>query len=158
MCFGNGRVEDEKEWDGRRLEIILRKRDLREFHMQVNISFLTGQEVLPIQWVMTLIQGLPHLISPVLPWISHIHYLHLVPVWNPKSLFLVYSSTMMAEHKAKSSLSICPWLDYKLTPRTVYTKYSIHQIQHRPKMVCLPSILTMTSQPVNVASGSGVSL
>jgi len=46
------------------------------------------------------------------------------------SLFLVHISTIIAEHKVKSSLSISPWHDHELTPSTAYTEYSIHRVQH----------------------------
>jgi len=51
---------------------------------------------------------------------------------SPISLFLIHNSTMIAEHKVKSSLSISPCHDHELTPSTAYTKsaqyteYSIH--------------------------------
>ena len=38
----------------------------------------------------------------------------------------------------------------------VYTEYSIHRVQHPPMIVCLPSILMITSSPQNVGSASGV--
>jgi len=40
---------------------------------------------------------------------------------SPISLFLVHTSTIIAEHKVKSSLSISPCHDYKLTPSAAYT-------------------------------------
>jgi len=48
------------------------------------------------------------------------------------SRFLVHNSTINAEHKVKSSLSISPCHDHELTQSTAYTEYSIHQIQHSP--------------------------
>jgi len=39
-----------------------------------------------------------------------------------------------------------------------YTKYSIHWVQHRPKIVGLPFSLKITSWPVTVPSASGVPL
>jgi len=74
---------------------------------------------------------------------------------SPISLLLIHISTIIAEHKVKSSLSISPWHDHELTPSTAYTEYSIHWVQHS-KIVCLPFILTITSWPLNVASASGV--
>jgi hypothetical protein len=41
------------------------------------------------------------------------------------------------------------------TPSTAYTVYSIHQVQQTPKIGCLPFILMIMSQPLNVASASG---
>jgi len=49
---------------------------------------------------------------------------------SPISLFLIHISTIIAEHKVKSSLSISPWHDHELTPSTAYTKYSIYRVQH----------------------------
>jgi len=43
------------------------------------------------------------------------------------SLFLIHNSTIIAEHKVKSSLSISPCHDHELTPST-----SIHRVQHTP--------------------------
>ena len=61
---------------------------------------------------------------------------------SPISLFLVHNSTIIAEHKVKSSLSIPPCHNHELTPSTsihrvqAYTEYkhtpstSIHRVQH----------------------------
>jgi len=38
----------------------------------------------------------------------------------------------------------------------VHTVYSIHRVQHLPKIVCLPFILMITSWPLNVASAAGM--
>jgi len=64
------------------------------------------------------------------------------------SLFLVHNSTIIADDKVLSSLSISLYHDHDLTPSaactecninrvqhtpsTAYTKYSIHQVQHTP--------------------------
>jgi len=86
---------------------------------------------------------------------------------SPISLFLVHNSTIIAEHKVKSCLSISPCHDHELTPSTAYAKYSIHRVQHTlrvqhtpstayteysihrvqqpPKIVCLPFILMIRS-------------
>jgi hypothetical protein len=45
---------------------------------------------------------------------------------SPISLFLVHNSTIIAEHKVKSSLSISPCHDHKLAPSIAYTVYSMH--------------------------------
>ena len=42
------------------------------------------------------------------------------------------------------------------TPSTAYTEYSIHQVQHKPKIVCLSFIPMITSWLLNLASASGV--
>jgi len=51
---------------------------------------------------------------------------------SPISLFLIQISTIIAEHKVKSFLSISPWHDHELTPSTAYSEYSIHLVQHTP--------------------------
>jgi len=51
---------------------------------------------------------------------------------SPICLFLVHNSTIITEHKVKSSLSISLCHDHELTLSTAYTKYSIHQVQHTP--------------------------
>jgi len=71
-------------------------------------------------------------------------------------LFLVHNSTIMDEHKGQSSLCISQCQNHELTLSTVYTKYSIQQVQHTPKMVCLPYIVIITSWPLNLAWASGV--
>jgi hypothetical protein len=49
---------------------------------------------------------------------------------SPISLFLVYISTIIAEHKVKSSLLISPCHNHELTPSTAYIQYNIHRVQH----------------------------
>jgi len=51
---------------------------------------------------------------------------------SPISLFLVHNSTIIAEHKVKSSLSSSPCLDHELAPSIAYTDYIIHRVQHTP--------------------------
>ena len=51
---------------------------------------------------------------------------------SPISLVLVHNSTIIAEHKVQSSLSISTCHDHQLAPSIAYTKYSIHQVQHTP--------------------------
>jgi len=41
---------------------------------------------------------------------------------SPISLFVIHISTIIAEHKVKSSLSISPWHDHELTPSTASTR------------------------------------
>ena len=55
---------------------------------------------------------------------------------SPISLFLVHNSTIIAEHKVKSSLSISPCHDHELAPSIAYTEYSIH-----PRLFVFPSFL-----------------
>jgi len=67
------------------------------------------------------------------------------PSSSPISLVLIHNSTIIAEHKVKSSLSISRCHDHELTPSIEYYEYSIHRVQHTSKIVCLPSILMITS-------------
>jgi len=53
---------------------------------------------------------------------------------SPISLSLVHNSTIIAEHKVKSSLFMSPCHDHELTPSTAYTEYSIH-----PRLFVFPS-------------------
>jgi len=53
---------------------------------------------------------------------------------SPISPFLIHISTIIAEHKVKSSFSISTCYDHELTPSTTYTKYSIH-----PRWFVFPS-------------------
>jgi hypothetical protein len=87
-------------------------------------------------------------------------------------LFLVHNSTIIAEYKVHSSLSIFPSHYHKLTPSIAYTEYSIHRVQniqstayteftmhwvqHTCNLVCLPFILIITSWPLNLALTSSV--
>jgi len=41
---------------------------------------------------------------------------------SPISLFVIHISTIIAEHKVQSSLSISPWHDHELTPSTASTQ------------------------------------
>jgi len=64
---------------------------------------------------------------------------------SPISLFLIHNSTIIAEHKVKSSLSISPCHDHELTLSTAYTEYSIHRVQSyteysiHPRLFVCPS-------------------
>jgi hypothetical protein len=51
---------------------------------------------------------------------------------SPISVFLIHNSTVIAEHKVKSSLTISPCHDHELAPSIAYTEYSIHRVQHAP--------------------------
>jgi len=148
VFLGDGRVEDEKERDERIMgEIIMRNWDLREFRVRVNLLFPIRQVQLPIRRVRTPIRGPLNLIRRVVPLFSHIRsYPPYRSHLHPPSLFLVHNSTIIAEHKVTSSLSISPWHDHELTPSTAYTEYSIHRstayiaysiyrVQHPPKIV-----------------------
>jgi hypothetical protein len=49
---------------------------------------------------------------------------------SPISVFLVHNSTIIAEHKVKSSLSISPCHDHELTPSKAYTEHCIQRVLH----------------------------
>jgi len=99
-------------------EIIMRNWHLREFRGRVIWPFLIRHLLLPIWRVRTPIQSLPnpmlvsHIRSPPL-YCSHLH---------SHSRFLVLNSTIIGEHKVKSSLSISPWDDHELTPSKAFTE------------------------------------
>jgi len=107
------------------------KLGLREFHVRLISPCAIRQSQVPIWGVITLISGLPNLMMHLVPMMSRIrsyrpYCFHL----HPPSLFLVHHSTIIAEHKVKSSLSISPRYDHELTLCTAYTEYSIHQVQY----------------------------
>ena len=58
------------------------------------------------------------------------------------SLFLIHNSTIIAEHKVQSSISISPCRDHELTPSTAYTEYSVHQVQHSPSTASTPDCVS----------------
>jgi hypothetical protein len=60
----------------------------------------------------------------------------------PISLFLVHNSTIIAEHKVKSSLSISSCHEHELTQSTAYIEYNIHRVQHTPSTVCTQECLS----------------
>jgi len=103
-------------------EIIMRNWELREFGVQVNWPFPIQQVLLPIQRVRTSIWGLLNPIRQVLPLMSHIRsYPPDCSHSHPASLFLVLNSTIIVEHKVKSSfLSLYAMI------------MSWHQVQHSP--------------------------
>jgi len=122
------------------------KLGLREFCVRVNLPSPIRQVRVLIRRVITLIRGLPNPIGQVVPLISHIrsyppHHSHLHP---PSLSFSSTTSTIIAEHKVMSSLSISPCHDHELTPVQAYTQYSIHPVQRTPstadsRMFVIPS-------------------
>jgi len=133
-------------------EIAMRNTNLREFRVRVNLPSPIWQVRVLICSVSSPIRGLPNPTRQFVPMISHIrlyppHRSHL----HPSSLFLVHNSTIIAEHKVKSSLSISPCHDHELRPST-----SIHRGQHTPNIICLPFILMVRRWPLDVASASGM--
>jgi len=72
-------------------------------------------------------------------WVQH----------TPSTAYTEYSIHRVQHTPSTAYTKYCiPWVQH--TPSTAYTEYSI------PKIVCLPFILMIPSQPLNVASGSGV--
>jgi len=141
----DGRVEDKKQRDEMRWEIIIRNWDFRELCVRVNLPCPIRQVGPTIQPVITPIWGLLNPIGQVVPLISQIRsYSPYCSHLHPTSLFLVYNCSIIAEPKVNSSLSISmPW-------SWVNTKYSIHRVQHPPRIICLPVILTIMRWPLNV--------
>jgi hypothetical protein len=104
-----------------------------EFRLRVNLPSPIRQVAVPIWWLTTRIQDLPNPIRQFVPLVSHIrldsiYCSHLYP----PSRFVVHNSSIIAESKVMSYLSISPFHDHELTLCTAYTKYSIHQVQHTP--------------------------
>jgi hypothetical protein len=62
------------------------------------------------------------------PLVSSISYSSSSPIF----VILVHNTTIIAEHKVNSSLSISPCHDHELTRSTAYTEYNIHRVQHTP--------------------------
>jgi len=96
--------------------------------------------------------------STTLPLLQHTKLSHL-----SLSLHVMIMSLHRVQHIPSTSIHrVQAYTEYKHTPSTsihrvqAYTEYSIHRLQHRPEIVCLPFILMITSWPLNVASASGV--
>jgi len=51
-------------------------------------------------------------------------------------------STIIAEHKVKSSLSISPCHDNELAPSIAYTEYRVHRVQHTPSIASIQDCLS----------------
>jgi len=124
-------------------KIIMRNLDLWELHWWVNLQFLIWKIQVIIQQQSTSIPGLLTPIRHVIPLISHIHlnrwyhsHRHL------SALLLVHKSTVIAEQKVKSFLSISPCYDHKLTQSTAYSGYRIH-----PRSSVFPSYSRLCIDP-----------
>ena len=113
-------------------EIIMRKWDLREFHVLVNCTIpnTAGKSPNPACDNTDTRSSKPsqviHAPDFLYPLVSAISSSSSSPI----SLFLIHNSTIVAEHKAKSSLCISPCHDYELTPSG-----SIHRVQYTPSTV-----------------------
>jgi len=65
---------------------------------------------------------------------------------HPSSLSFSSRSVLSShEHTVMSTLSISPCHHHELTLSASYTECSIHQVQHTPRIVCRPFILTISS-------------
>ena len=123
----------------------MRNCDSRDFVVRLNLPSQIQQVRVAIRHVITTIQGPPNAIGQVIPLIAYIrlyppHHSHLPP---PSICFSSTDSTIIAELKVKSSLSISSCHDHELTPSTsiprvqhtpgtAYTEYSIHRPRHTP--------------------------
>jgi hypothetical protein len=131
VLLGYSRVEDEEDSDSRRWGSIRRNWDLRDFRVQVDLPFPIRQRQFPIRAIFPPIWGSSKAIRQVVPLISHIcvncpYCTHC----HPQSLFPIYNSTIIAEHKVKSSLSIAPCHYHLRILSIADTEYSIHQVKH----------------------------
>jgi len=138
-------------------DIIMRNWDLREFQVQVNLPIPIWQVWLLIRLANSPIWGILTPLRNIIPLICHIRlYLSYHSYLYPSSLFLLHNSTIIAQYKFKSSLSISRYHDHESILSTAYTEYSIQHVQHPPKIDYLPFILTITMWPLNVACASSV--
>jgi len=86
------------------------------------------------------------------PWfLISARILHIILIFIPH---LSLSRPQLNHHRRTQSWVIPLYLS--MTWSWVDTEYSIHRVQHPPKIVCLPFILMITSWPLNVASASGI--
>jgi len=129
-------------------QIIMGNWDLRESCVRVNLPSPKWQVRVPIRGVIPLIGHRANGIRQVVPLISHIclyppHHFHFHP---PSLSFSSTTSTIITEHKVKSSISISVLYGRDLTPSTsihrvqhtpstAYTEYSIHRVQYTPSTV-----------------------
>jgi len=144
-------------------ENTLRNWDLREFRVRVNLPSPIWQVQVTIRSLITPIRGLPNPIRQAVPLISHIrwyppHRSHLHPPSLSSSSTILPSSQNTKLNHPSVSLHAMIMSSHRVqhTLSTASTEYSIHRVQHPPKIVCLPFILMITSWPLSVASASGV--
>jgi len=156
--------QERERWEGMG-GIIMRNWDLREYCVPVNLQSTMKQVRVLIQPVISPIHGLLIPIRPVVPLISHMpsyrpHRSHLHPPSLSFSSTTLPSSqnTKLGHYTLSLPVMIISWHQVQHTPSTTYTEYSIHRVQHPPKIDCLPFILMITSWPLTVASASGVPL
>jgi len=127
VFLGDGVVENKQARHFEEMRKIMMKNcNIRELCVWVISTSLLQQVRVPIWWVITPIRGLLNPFRQVVLLISHIcwyppYHSHL----HPPSLFLIHNSTIIAEHKVKSSLTTSLCQDHELTPSTAYTQYSM---------------------------------
>jgi len=121
VFVGDGRVEDEKERDGTNH---LEKMGLKRISCasQFTIPGMAGTSPDPACNNTDTRSSQPNQPSRTpdfsYPLVSSTSFSSSSPI----SLFLIHISTIIAEHKVKSSLSISPWHDHELTPSTASTQ------------------------------------
>jgi hypothetical protein len=110
----------------------MRNWDLREFRVQVKITIPDTACTSPYPGFnyTNMRSSQPNQASPTPDFSYPLVSSTLLSSSSPISLFLVLNSTIIAEHKVKSSLPIFLCHDHELTLSTVYTEYSIHRVQH----------------------------
>ena len=105
---------------------IIKRNNLREFHVQVNLPFPIWQVRLLIKPVLILIWGVLNPIRLIIPLNSYIHsYPLYCAVLQPPSLFLVQNSTIIARTQSYL-ISLHLWTPWSWA----HTEYSVHWMQH----------------------------
>jgi len=125
--------------------------NLRDYRVGVNIPALIWLLHILIQQVLSMIWGLLNPNRHVIPVMCYIPlYSPYHSHFHPASYFLIHNSTIIVEHKFKTSISVCQSHDHELTRSTAYTQFTIQWVPHPPKIVYLPLIFTITYWTLNV--------
>jgi len=119
-------------------EIIMRTRELREFHAQGNLPSPIRQVRVPIWHALSLTRGLPNPICQVIPLISqmcsyppHCSHLH-PPCLSFSSTTLPSSQNTMLSHPLLSHhVVIMSWHRVQHTPSTISTHYCVSSLHSR---------------------------
>jgi len=142
---------------------IMRNWDLNQWSVQFNLPFPILWVRGPIQCIITPIWSLPNRIRQVVTLISHIcsyppHHSHLQPLCLSFWCTTLPSSqnTKLSHPSLSLHAMIMSWQQVQHTLSPAYNKYSIHRVDHPPKMVSLRFILMITRWSLNVASASGI--
>jgi len=134
--------------------IIMRNWDLRELGVRLNLPSPIRQVPVSSLGSITPIWGLPNAIRQVVHLISGIRsYPPHCSIHHPKSPSFS-STTLPSSQNTKSSHRFLSLHAMIMSWHRVqaFTKYSIHRVQHPPKIVCLPFILMNASWTLNAAS------